>query len=84
MSPPSSVTYVGAGQTRIRDLRTMTDFAAAIGAKPDTIHAYKSRGYLPEPVGMVGSTPVWTAAQVSAWVKNRAGQGKRPTVGASN
>lgn len=84
MSPPS-VTFTGAGQTRIRDLRTMSDFAAAIGAKPDTIHAYKSRGYLPEPIGIVGSTPVWSAAQIKAWQANRTGQGRRrQSVGTSN
>lgn len=73
----SSVTYAGSGQTRVRDLRTVADFAAAIGVKPDTIHAYRSRGYLPAPIGTVGTTPVWSVAQLRSWLASRPGQGRR-------
>ena len=74
---PSSVSFVGSGQTRVRDLRTVADFAGAIGVKPDTIHAYRSRGYLPEPIGTVGTTPVWSVAQLRTWLSSRPGQGRR-------
>lgn len=73
----ASVTYTGAGQTRLRDLRTLGDFAEALGVRPDTIHAYRSRGYLPDPIGTVGTTPVWSRAQLDAWLEARPGQGRK-------
>lgn len=76
VEPGASVHYTGSGQTRLRDLRTLADFAAAAGVKPDTISAYRSRGYLPAPCGYVGSTPVWSAAQLRAWQASRPGQGR--------
>lgn len=82
---PTAVTYTGSGQTRVRDLRTLRDFARVAGVQYDTVSAYRSRGYLPDPIGNVGGTPVWSAAQLRAWTASRAGQGApgrpRPRVG---
>lgn len=80
----SSVLHSGSGQTRLRDLRTTRDFADAAGVALPTIAAYRSRGYLPEPIGNVDGKPVWSRAQVEEWYRKRPGQGKaRPEVAAA-
>lgn len=63
----ANASFTGAGRTLLRDLRTLQDFAIARGVQVDTIHAYRARGRLPEPIGYVGITPVWSAAQVKDW-----------------
>lgn len=73
--PTPVVTYTGSGQTRLRDLRTLEDFARTAGVRYDTVSAYRSRGYLPTPIGDVGGTPVWSEAQLRAWAAKRPGRG---------
>lgn len=73
----SGVRYEGKGAVPLRDLRTIVDFAEAIGAAPDTLGAYRSRGYLPEPTGYVANVPVWTSAQLERWLASRPGRGRR-------
>lgn len=75
MTDTSPVTYTGSGQTRLRDLRTLADFAAVAAVQYDTVSAYRSRGYLPEPIGNVGGTPVWSDAQMRRWATTRPGRG---------
>lgn len=53
------------------DLVTMKDFAAEAGVADSTIQAYKTRGYLPEPVGQVGVQPVWLRPQLDQWLRSR-------------
>lgn len=46
-------------------------FAELAGLKPATIHTFRHRGILPEPAFMAGRSPVWTRAQVDAWLESR-------------
>lgn len=68
-------------------------FADLAGVQPNTIHAYRkvrrvrptngesgkprTEYNVPEPVAYVGGVPVWTRAQVYAWLDSRPGQGSR-------
>ncbi len=49
------------------DKWTTADIAAYLDVKPATIHAYRSRGQMPPPDGMLGRTPWWYAATIHTW-----------------
>lgn len=57
------------------DYLTIADIAELLGVTPGTVHAYRSRGYLPEPARLFGRTPVWTRAVIKKWAGGRPGQG---------
>lgn len=67
----------GKGQLPLYKLRTLADFAHAVGCALNTMQSYRSRGYLPEPYGFVQDVPVWSDAQMRAYLKGRPGQGSR-------
>jgi len=49
--------------------------AGLIGVTPDTLSAYRSRGYLPEPDVMLGRSPGWLPATIERWIAARPGKG---------
>lgn len=46
---------------------TVTDVAAYLRVKPDTVSGYKTRRQMPEPDEQVGRTPVWRPATIIEW-----------------
>lgn len=50
---------------------TMQDIAAELGLAPSTVWAYRTRGQMPAPTGMVGRTPYWDAADIEPWIATR-------------
>jgi len=66
---------------RLADLVDIDTFAALAKVQPRTIHSYrharKTKYAVPEPVAVVGTTPVWTRRQVFDWIDTRPGQGAR-------
>jgi len=56
---------------------TISDIAELLEVAPDTVAAYRYRGYLPEPQAMIGRTPVWARPIVRQWVGSRPGNGWR-------
>jgi hypothetical protein len=56
---------------------TISDVAELLGVAPDTVAAYRYRGYLPEPQALIGRTPVWSRPVVHHWIQHRPGNGWR-------
>lgn len=70
----------GKGQLPLYKIRTMADFADAVGCALNTMQSYRSRGYLPEPYAYVQDVPVWSDAQMRAFLRTRPGRGARRDV----
>lgn len=49
--------------------------ARVAGVTPQTVSTYLARGRMPEPVGRLGNSPVWTRPQIQHWLAARPGQG---------
>jgi hypothetical protein len=45
-----------------------------------TIDSYRYRGYLPEPQGIVGRTPLWARPIIAHWLAHRPGPGWRSDI----
>jgi hypothetical protein len=56
---------------------TVADIAQLLEVAPDTIAAYRHRGYLPEPQAVIGRTPVWSRPIIRQWMESRPGNGWR-------
>lgn len=56
---------------------SVTDVAELAGVATATISAYKARGQIPAPDGVVGSTPWWYRKTITDWMAARPGQGWR-------
>ena len=50
---------------------TTDEVAEHLGVSKATVWAYRSRGEMPEPTGMLGRTPWWDAAVIIAWHAGR-------------
>lgn len=55
----------------LSELVTLQDFIKESGLEASTVHAFKTRGRLPKPIGTVGSTPVWAREQLNDWLAAR-------------
>ena len=79
---PDTERVVGmeAPELHVRAMLTISDIAEMVGVAPDTIAAYRYRGYLPEPQAVIGSTPVWSRPIVRHWLQTRPGNGWRTDI----
>lgn len=68
---------MSAPELDVRAMLTTADIADLMGVAPDTVAAYRHRGYLPEPQATVGRTPVWSRPVMDHWIKTRPGSGWR-------
>lgn len=57
------------------ELLDVRRIAERLDVKPQTVHAYRSRGMMPEPDGWFGRSPVWSVETIEAWISARPGQG---------
>lgn len=55
---------------------SMREVAERAGLAEQTVRAYRSRGQMPEPDVMIGTTPGWLADTIDAWIE---GGKKRPS-----
>jgi len=46
---------------------SVAEVAAYAGIKPGTVHAYRSRGEMPQPDGYVARSPWWRPETIRAW-----------------
>lgn len=69
-----------APELHVRAMLTMGDIADMIDVEPDTVAAYRYRGYLPEPQAVIGRTPVWSRPIVRHWLQTRPGNGWRTDI----
>ncbi len=56
---------------------TAEQLAARLGIQRASIYRMRTRGDLPEPDERVGRTPLWAAATIDEWTKDRPGHGWR-------
>jgi len=56
-------------------LLSMREVAERSGLAEQTIRVYRSRGTLPEPDQMIGSTPGWLEATIDPWIAALPGRG---------
>lgn len=77
---PHRVVGVQAPELHVRAMVTISDIAAMVGVAPDTIAAYRYRGYLPEPQAVIGRTPVWSRPVIRHWLETRPGNGWRTDI----
>lgn len=47
------------------------EVAERVGVKPDTIHAYVTRGQMPAPDAVIGRLKGWLPETIDAWNANR-------------
>lgn len=74
------VVGLDAPELHVRAMLTIADIADMTGVAPDTIAAYRYRGYLPEPQAVIGRTPVWSRPIVRHWLDTRPGNGWRTDI----
>lgn len=74
------VVGLDAPELHVRAMLTIADIADMTGVAPDTIAAYRYRGYLPEPQAVIGRTPVWSRPIIRHWLKTRPGNGWRTDI----
>lgn len=55
------------------ELVTLEEIAEQLGVVPTTLHAYRSRGRMPEAAGSVGRTLVWRSPAIQRWISERSG-----------
>ena len=56
---------------------TVAEVATHLGVKPGTVTAYRARGQMPAPDGVLGRTPWWWSDTITEWHAERRGQGWR-------
>lgn len=71
---------MSAPELHVRSMLTITDIAEMIDVEPDTVAAYRHRGYLPEPQAKIGRTPVWSRPIIRHWLDTRPGNGWRTDI----
>lgn len=59
------------------DVWSYAEVAEHLGVSDGTVRAYKHRGYLPRPDGVLGKSPWWRPATIIQWQQQRPGQGAR-------
>lgn len=59
----------------MEDILTMKDIAALSARSLGTIKSLRSKGYLPEPDGLIGHQHVWHRRTVERWLASRPGYG---------
>ena len=69
-----------APELHVRAMVTISDIAEMVEVAPDTIAAYRYRGYLPEPQAVIGRTPVWSRPVIRHWLQTRPGNGWRTDI----
>jgi hypothetical protein len=74
------VVGMDAPELHVRAMLTISDIADMVGVEPDTIAAYRYRGYLPEPQAVIGRTPVWSRPVIRHWIQTRPGNGWRTDI----
>ncbi len=74
------VVGLDAPELHVRAMLTISDIAEMVGVAPDTIAAYRYRGYLPEPQAVIGRTPVWSRPVIRYWLQTRPGNGWRTDI----
>ena len=74
------VVGLDAPELHVRAMVTISDIAEMVGVAPDTIAAYRYRGYLPEPQAVIGRTPVWSRPIIRHWLETRPGNGWRTDI----
>jgi len=47
----------------------IAEIAGAIAARPETVAQWYRRGKLPEPTARLKMGPVWSAADIEAWIR---------------
>lgn len=77
---PHRVVGIQAPELHVRAMVTISDIAEMVGVAPDTIAAYRYRGYLPEPQAVIGRTPVWSRPVIRHWLQTRPGNGWRTDI----
>lgn len=78
--PSDRVVGMEAPELHVRAMVTISDIAEMVGVAPDTIAAYRYRGYLPEPQAVIGRTPVWSRPVIRHWLETRPGNGWRTDI----
>ena len=78
--PTDRVVGMEAPELHVRAMVTISDIAEMVGVAPDTIAAYRYRGYLPEPQAVIGRTPVWSRPVIRHWLQTRPGNGWRTDI----
>lgn len=71
---------VVAPELHVRAMLTISDVAKMVGVEPNTIAAYRYRGYLPEPQAIIGRAPVWSRPVIHHWLETRPGNGWRTDI----
>ena len=71
---------MSAPELHVRAMVTISDIAEMVDVAPDTIAAYRYRGYLPEPQAVIGRTPVWSRPVIQHWLQTRPGNGWRTDI----
>jgi predicted site-specific integrase-resolvase len=47
--------------------------ADRLGVQRDTVHKWRYRGVLPEPMVVLSGTPIWEWDEIAAWAEKRKG-----------
>lgn len=47
-----------------------SEIATRLGVRPQTVHAWRHRGLLPEPAWTVSGQPAWDWATIEAWARD--------------
>lgn len=55
----------------INELVGPMEVADMTGLKLETVHQYRSRGQMPDPVVLISRTPVWTRDTINEWDEGR-------------
>lgn len=74
------VVGLSAPELHVRAMVTISDIAEMVDVAPDTIAAYRYRGYLPDPQAIIGRTPVWSRPVIQHWLETRPGNGWRTDI----
>lgn len=56
---------------------TIQDIATYLGIEESTVRSYRAQGRLPDPLRLVGRTPIWAPTAIIEWQKSRPGRGRR-------
>jgi predicted DNA-binding transcriptional regulator AlpA len=59
----------------VGDLVDTGEVADLLGIAPESVTRYRARGGFPEPLRHFGGSPVWTRAQIAAFIESRPGRG---------
>lgn len=54
------------------DLVGPTEIAERLDVKRGTVHTWRLRGVLPEPLAVISGVPIWEWETIKAWSEDRA------------